>query len=88
MRRSKTSWRLLASGQLAFEQPRHQVIRDTFLHSAHHRGQMTVYLRLLGSKVPSVYGAICLLFGVLDDVTRGTRTLCCTSVTTHPVGGS
>ena len=52
----ETSWRLLASGHLAFEQPRHQVIRDTFLHSAHHRGQMTVYLRLLGSKVPSVYG--------------------------------
>ena len=51
-----TPWRLLAGGQLAFEQPRHQVIRDTFLHSAHHRGQMTVYLRLLGSKVPSVYG--------------------------------
>jgi hypothetical protein len=51
-----TPWRLLAAGQLAFEQPRHQVIRDTFLHSAHHRGQMTVYLRLIGSKVPSVYG--------------------------------
>jgi uncharacterized damage-inducible protein DinB len=53
---SETPWRLLASGQFAFEQPRRQVIRDTFLHSAHHRGQMTVYLRLLGSKVPSVYG--------------------------------
>ena len=52
----ETSWRLLASGHLALEQPRHHVIRDTFLHSAHHRGQMTVYLRLLGSKVPSVYG--------------------------------
>ncbi len=52
----ETTWRLLAGGQLAFEQPRHHVIRDTFLHSAHHRGQMTVYLRLLGSKVPSVYG--------------------------------
>jgi uncharacterized damage-inducible protein DinB len=52
----ETPWRLLAGGQLAFEQPRHQVIRDTFLHSAHHRGQMTVYLRLLGAKVPSVYG--------------------------------
>lgn len=52
----ETTWRLLAGGQLAFEQPRHQVIRDTFLHSAHHRGQMTVYLRLLGAKVPSVYG--------------------------------
>ena len=52
----ETSWRLFAGGHLAFEQPRRQVIRDTFLHSAHHRGQMTVYLRLLGSKVPSVYG--------------------------------
>jgi uncharacterized damage-inducible protein DinB len=52
----ETPWRLLAAGQLAFEQPRHQVIRDTLLHSAHHRGQMTVYLRLLGAKVPSVYG--------------------------------
>lgn len=52
----ETSWRLLAGGQLAFEQPRREVIRDTFLHSAHHRGQMTVYLRLLGAKVPSVYG--------------------------------
>jgi uncharacterized damage-inducible protein DinB len=52
----ETPWRLLAGGHLAMEQPRHQVIRDTFLHSAHHRGQMTVYLRLLGSKVPSVYG--------------------------------
>ena len=52
----QTGWRLLAGGQLAFEQPRHQVIRDTFLHSAHHRGQMTVYLRLLGAKVPSIYG--------------------------------
>ena len=51
-----TKWKLLAGGQLAMEQPRHEVIRDTFLHSAHHRGQMTVYLRLLGSKVPSVYG--------------------------------
>ena len=51
-----TKWRLLAGGQLALEQPRHDVIRDTFLHSAHHRGQMTVYLRLLGAKVPSVYG--------------------------------
>jgi uncharacterized damage-inducible protein DinB len=51
-----TPWRLLAGGNLAMEQPRLHVIRDTFLHSAHHRGQMTVYLRLLGSKVPSVYG--------------------------------
>jgi uncharacterized damage-inducible protein DinB len=51
-----TKWKLLAGGQLAMEQPRYEVIRDTFLHSSHHRGQMTVYLRLLESKVPSVYG--------------------------------
>ena len=51
-----TKWKLLAGGQVAMEQPRFEVIRDTFLHSAHHRGQMTVYLRLLGQKVPSVYG--------------------------------
>lgn len=51
-----TTWRLLSGGHLAMEQPRHDVIRDVFLHSSHHRGQMTVYLRLLGSKVPSVYG--------------------------------
>ena len=51
-----TPWRLLEGGRVAMEQARHDVIRDTFLHSAHHRGQMTVYLRLLGSKVPSVYG--------------------------------
>jgi hypothetical protein len=51
-----TPWKLLAGGTVALEQPRHEVIRDTFLHSAHHRGQMTVYLRLLGAKVPAVYG--------------------------------
>ena len=51
-----TAWRLLAGGNVAMEQQRYAVIRDTFLHSAHHRGQMTVYLRLLGAKVPSVYG--------------------------------
>lgn len=51
-----TKWKLLAAGQLAMEQPRYEVIRDAFLHASHHRGQMTVYLRLLGAKVPSVYG--------------------------------
>ena len=52
----ETDWRLLAAGQTVLQQPRRDVIRDAFLHSAHHRGQMTVYLRLLGSQVPSTYG--------------------------------
>ena len=28
------------------EQPRHVVLRETMMHLAHHRGQLTVYLRL------------------------------------------
>jgi uncharacterized damage-inducible protein DinB len=31
-------------------------IASTFTHLAHHRGQLTVYLRLNDAKVPSVYG--------------------------------
>jgi uncharacterized damage-inducible protein DinB len=38
------------------EQPRHIVLRDTLNHLAHHRGQLTVYLRLNDAKVPSIYG--------------------------------
>jgi uncharacterized damage-inducible protein DinB len=51
-----TPWRLLARGQVVMESPRHVVIQDTFNHWAHHRGQMTVYLRLMGAKVPALYG--------------------------------
>lgn len=51
-----TAWRLLTGGQVAMESPRHVVIADTFTHLAHHRGQLTVYLRLNGAAVPSVYG--------------------------------
>ena len=52
----KTSWRLLARGKVVMEAPRHEMIQDTFNHWAHHRGQMTVYLRLMGAKVPAIYG--------------------------------
>ena len=51
-----TTWRLLAGGQVAMEQPRHIVLRETVNHLAHHRGQLTVYLRLLDRKVPAIYG--------------------------------
>lgn len=51
-----TKWRLKAGGQVAMEQLRYIVLRETFTHLAHHRGQLTVYLRLLGAKVPSIYG--------------------------------
>lgn len=51
-----TPWRLLVGGQVVMEMPRHVVIRDMLNHMAHHRGQMTVYLRLLGATVPALYG--------------------------------
>jgi uncharacterized damage-inducible protein DinB len=51
-----TPWRLLVGGQVVMENPRHVVLADTFGHLAHHRGQLTVYLRLLGAPVPAIYG--------------------------------
>ena len=51
-----TAWRLLVGGKVVMEAPRHVVLADTFTHLAHHRGQLTVYLRLHEMKVPSIYG--------------------------------
>ena len=52
----RTPWRLLVGGQVVAEDPRYVMIGDTFTHLAHHRGQLTVYLRLNGVPVPSIYG--------------------------------
>lgn len=52
----KTAWQLKRRGEVVQEAPRYQMIQDTFNHWAHHRGQMTVYLRLLGATVPATYG--------------------------------
>jgi len=49
-------WKLLAGGKTMAEDPRHVVLADTLMHLAHHRGQLTVYLRLNNAPVPSVYG--------------------------------
>jgi uncharacterized damage-inducible protein DinB len=52
-----TPWRLLVNGHVVNEQPRHIMIRDAVLsHLAHHRGQLTVYLRLNEASVPAIYG--------------------------------
>jgi len=52
----RTNWKLLAGGNVVLEDPRYLMIQDTINHWAHHRGQMTVYLRLMGQKVPALYG--------------------------------
>jgi uncharacterized damage-inducible protein DinB len=51
-----TKWRLKAGGRVVADDPRHIVIRDTLNHLAHHRGQLTVYLRMLEQPVPAIYG--------------------------------
>jgi len=52
----KKPWKLLVGGNVVSEEPREVVLRDTMMHLAHHRGQLTVYLRLNGAMVPSIYG--------------------------------
>ena len=51
-----TNWQLKARGNVVQQGPRYAMIQDTLNHWAHHRGQMTVYLRLMGAKVPALYG--------------------------------
>lgn len=51
-----TNWRLLVGGKIVSDWPRHVVLRDTLNHLAHHRGQLTVYLRLNDQTVPAIYG--------------------------------
>src|SRR5213080_5273 len=48
---------LLAGGQKIFTLPRIACIRGMCLnHLLHHRGQLTVYFRLIGVPVPGLYG--------------------------------
>lgn len=50
-------WTLKQGDQVFFSMPRLAVIRTFVLnHMIHHRGQLTLYLRLTGSKVPGLYG--------------------------------
>lgn len=49
-------WSLKMRGDVLFTLPRGAVVRQHISHLSHHRGQMTVYLRLLDVPVPSIYG--------------------------------
>lgn len=50
-------WRMRMGGHVLTEGPRYKMIADgVFSHLAHHRGQLTVYLRLSEAKVPALYG--------------------------------
>jgi uncharacterized damage-inducible protein DinB len=50
-------WRLKIMGRLKVERPRVEAVRDfTLSHVIHHRGQFSLYLRLLDVPVPGSYG--------------------------------
>ena len=51
------NWRLTFGGKKVFTKPRVGVLRSIMLnHWYHHRGQLSVYLRLLEVPVPVIYG--------------------------------
>jgi len=50
-------WQLKKKGQLVVEMPRMGMIRTLLMnHLIHHRGQLSVYLRLQNVPLPSIYG--------------------------------
>jgi uncharacterized damage-inducible protein DinB len=50
-------WSLKQGGKTIFSMPKTGVLRSFVLsHVIHHRGQLSVYLRLLDVPVPSIYG--------------------------------
>lgn len=52
-----TNWRFVVGVHVVNESPRHVMISEAvFSHLAHHRGQLTVYLRLNDASVPALYG--------------------------------
>lgn len=49
-------WSLKNDGRVIFTQPRGEVVRQHLRHLVHHRGQLSVYLRLVDVPLPSIYG--------------------------------
>lgn len=50
------SWALTMGETVLMKEPKRKVVRDTINHLVHHRGQLSVYLRLIDVPVPQVYG--------------------------------
>jgi uncharacterized damage-inducible protein DinB len=49
-------WSLKHGDRVLMTMPRGEVVRQHLSHLAHHRGQLTVYLRLVDVPLPSGYG--------------------------------
>ncbi len=49
-------WTLMSGGRTLMTLPRIAIMRQNINHLVHHRGQLSVYLRLLDVPIPSIYG--------------------------------
>lgn len=49
-------WSLKHGDRVLFSAPRSDIVRQTISHLVHHRGQLTVYLRMHDVPIPSIYG--------------------------------
>jgi uncharacterized damage-inducible protein DinB len=49
-------WSLKHGERVLFTAPRGTVVRTHINHLVHHRGQLTVYLRLIDVPIPPIYG--------------------------------
>ena len=58
---SEAAWdsigQLRAGGRVALERPASEIVWLFLFDEIHHRGQISTYLRPMGAKVPSIYGA-------------------------------
>ena len=55
--RARSTWTLRLGDKIVFQAPRTTILRTVFVtHSAHHRAQLGVYLRMLETPVPWSYG--------------------------------
>ena len=53
----EATWTMRSGERVLHQAPRHESLRRILIHHAiHHRGQLTVYLRLLEVPLPATYG--------------------------------
>jgi len=50
------TWSVTQGDRVLLSMPRRDIVRQNINHLIHHRGQLSVYLRLLDVPLPSIYG--------------------------------
>lgn len=52
----RVTWKATRGTEVVFALPRSGMVRNNLSHIIHHRGQLSVYLRLLGVPLPNLFG--------------------------------